>query len=69
MLNLLAIIFPFLCRHAAGSLHVRKPATSVESGDGLHNIVTYHLYCTCCNKDVKIEYAELNETARKNIFG
>ena len=48
----------FKCKHPAKHLTVYKPETS-ETKDGDFRFVTYHLLCTNCGADVKLQSAQL----------
>jgi hypothetical protein len=56
MISLLLAQFG-ICSHPAKWLHFEKHHTS-EPIDEDFKSHTYHLYCTACNKPVKISYAE-----------
>jgi len=51
-------MWPFNCNHPANRLLVKKELTS-EKKDADFNIVTYHLFCNRCMKDVDITYAQM----------
>ena len=51
-------MWPFNCNHPANRLGVKKDLTS-KNKDADFNIITYHLFCKNCGKDVDISYAEM----------
>jgi len=48
----------FKCQHPAERLYVNKDAT-IKKKDDDFNIVTYHLHCGKCGKNVDIIYAQM----------
>ena len=49
-------IFQIICGHPLKMIHTEKEQT-VEPIDNDFEKVTYHLYCTVCNKPFKVEHA------------
>ena len=51
----------FFCGHKAKHLHARDGMTEAPSKDFPEDFttVTYHLYCTLCDKEINIKYAKL----------